>query len=84
MPLGQRNATQVRTLLPKRTQVVPVLTKIQTKDPSQALALTAKVSLKRPHQLTELNQKELSSKIAQETFQTAMVPTVPQVFTAAE
>jgi hypothetical protein len=82
MPLGQRNATHLRILLPKRTQVEQELMKIQIKAPSQVLALTAKASLKRP--LPDLDQKLPSTKIAQETFQTAMVLMEPQVLTAAE
>jgi len=82
MPLGQRNATHLRILLPKRTQVELELTKMQIKAPSQVLASTAKASLKRP--LPDLDQKLPSTKIAQETFQTAMVLMEPQVLTAAE
>jgi hypothetical protein len=84
MPLGQRNVTHLRTLLPKRTQEVLELMKMQTKDPSQVLVSIAKVSLRRPLPSIDLDQKKLSTKIAQETFQTAMVPTVLQVLTAAE
>jgi len=85
MPHGQRNVTQLRTLLLKRIQVELVLTKIKrVVVPSQESVSIAKVSLKRPHQHTELDQKPLSTKIAQTTFQTATVPTVLKVLTAAE
>jgi len=85
MPLGQRNVTHLRTLLLKKIQVELVLIRMRRLVvPSQESVSIAKVSLKRPHQHTELDQKPLSTKIAQTTFQTATVPTVLKVLTAAE
>jgi len=85
MPPGQRNVTHLRTLLPKRTQVELVLTRMRRLVvPSQESVSIAKASLKRANPLTDLDQKLLSSKIAQTTFQTATVPMVLKVLTAAE
>lgn len=82
---GLTNATHLRTLLPKRTQVELVLTRMRRLVvPSQESVSIAKASLKRANPLTDLDQKLLSSKIAQTTFQTATVPMVLKVLTAAE
>jgi hypothetical protein len=58
--------------------------KIQTKDHSQELELTAKALLKNQILAQEWDQREASTKIAQEIFQTAMELMVFQELTAAE
>jgi hypothetical protein len=78
--LGLINVMQLRILLLRKIQVVLELMKKQTKDHSQVLVLNAKDSLK--NQMSD--QRQLSTEIAQETFQTATVQTEPQVLTAAE
>ena len=81
---GLINAIQIRIQLLRRTQVVQELMKRKIMDHSQALVLIAKDLHKHPILAQELDQRQLSTKIAQETFQTAMVQMVLQVLTAAE